>query len=463
MKAIRFDPGSFKDPEGRVFYHEDKLFRALKPSATLLLADPNFSHLTEELTREGLIPRSETVEIKTFGDQLEVNAFKGALQVERISPVTYPYEWSFEMLKDAALLTLELIERSLLRNFILKDATSFNILFHRNRPSFIDIFSFVPYQDGMPWMGYQQFCRSFLYPLLIKTYRGIEFQSLLAGSLGEIPTPIARAFFRWSDAFKPGVLKDILLHSLFDQKLKATSAQARTELFKAHFSKEMILGNIRRLRKILENLSSPAESHWADYANSHSYSEIDFEQKTRIVAKWLNEMKPKHLVDLGSNTGTFSNLAQKTSEFVTSVDADADAIDLLYKNTRGLSSRALIVNNLAQPSPSQGWDLKERRALPERLEADTFLGLALIHHLRITAGIPFSMIIPHFAQWGSQGVLEWIEKDDEMVRSMLAAREDVFEDYSWDAFEAIVSKHFRILEVVNLKKGQRKLCKLSPL
>ena len=98
-----------------------------------------------------------------------------ALRHERVPFVSYPYEWTFSMLKDAALLQLRVTREALAADLALKDSTPYNVQWQGARPTFIDVGSFERRAAGEPWLGYRQFCMLFLYPLLLEAYRGIPF------------------------------------------------------------------------------------------------------------------------------------------------------------------------------------------------------------------------------------------------------------------------------------------------
>lgn len=82
----------------------------------------------------------------------------GFVEHERIPVLYFPYEWTFGMLRDAALLQLELVEAAIREDMTLKDGG----------PVFIDIPSFEMLPVGAPWAGYRQFCELFLFPLMLQ-------------------------------------------------------------------------------------------------------------------------------------------------------------------------------------------------------------------------------------------------------------------------------------------------------
>jgi len=96
-----------------------------------------------------------------------------------ISFISYPYEWSFSMLKDAALATLQIQKTAMKYKMVLKDASAYNIQFVDAQPILIDTLSFEKYEPGAPWLAYQQFCKHFLAPLALIAYVNVELGQLL--------------------------------------------------------------------------------------------------------------------------------------------------------------------------------------------------------------------------------------------------------------------------------------------
>ena len=119
--------------------------------------------------------------------------------------ISYPYEWTFSMLKDAALLQLELLETSMKNGWTIKDATPYNIQWRGANPIFIDIPSFVPMKKPEPWLAYRQFCMLFLYPLMLKAHLDIDFNRFLRADLDGLAPTEAALFFRGWRRFLSGV------------------------------------------------------------------------------------------------------------------------------------------------------------------------------------------------------------------------------------------------------------------
>jgi hypothetical protein len=107
----------------------------------------------------------------------------GFLQHERIPFVSYPYEWTWGMLRDAALSQLDLLREAFAEGFTLKDGTLYNTQWRGTSPVFIDTVSLERWTPGLPWMGYRQFCQTGLFPLWLQAFWQCPFHPWLRGRL----------------------------------------------------------------------------------------------------------------------------------------------------------------------------------------------------------------------------------------------------------------------------------------
>jgi hypothetical protein len=455
---IHFDPASFKDPAARVFYYDGWVYRSLSPEAETLFRSVDTTSLLACLERDGLILPSEVVATSTQGlgtDQ--IGPF--LLKQPTVQLVSYSYEWSFEMLRDAALVTLRVLAQALTRGFTLKDGNSFNILFDGCAPKFVDLPSVERFREGDIWVGYGQFCRSFLFPLLMASYRAVDVRSLLRGRLGEIPAVDAAHFFTLWDVRKPGVLKDVLLQARLDRSFGGTPRTVRTATAAARVPATVLIASIDRLIRIVSDLRAPSHhSNWASYATTNSYSAPDRENKARFVRRALQRPDASRVVDLGSNTGEYSQIALESGAQVSALDIDSSAVDGLYRNAPLGARLSPLVADLLNPTPAMGWGLRERRSLFDRLHCERFLALGLVHHLRISGGVPLAQILSLLFDIAREGVIEWVDKTDEMVQQMLSLRPDVYDDYTWAEFERLVRERAEILAIEPIHDGTRRLC-----
>jgi hypothetical protein len=454
-----FDPGSFRDPASRVILSEDRVARILTPQGFTdweALAATSFF-------------RNETESGRLIGTQLEPdprsNCGNRVLTHELIPFWSYPYEWSFSMLKAAAQLQLDLLGKALDEGLTLKDATPYNIAFRGPKPVFIDIGSFRRYEAGEPWLGYGQFCRMFLFPLMLRAHAGISFQPLLRGSIDGVGPDYVRNVLRGRRLFRPGVIVDVVMQARAERALASSQRDLRQEMSAAGFSVDMIKANVRRLAGVIEKTTwRPQSSTWSNYAacshvGTHRAPKEDFVR--RVVGA-----HPRRLVwDLGANDGHFSKVAAPHADLVVATDADELVIDLLYQSlSQGGPANVLpLVMDLADPSPGLGWRGRERRRLEERGRPDLVLALALIHHLIISANLPLTEVVEWLASLGSEVVLEWVPPNDPMARQLAINKREheIHADYTEESLRGVLRDRFEVREESQLEG--RRLLHLIPL
>ena len=457
---LQSQPGSFRDRESRVFYRQGRVHRALSRRALEDWEHLAATEMFRKRSASGEIVETERAEI----DELELSSLSphwaGALVHATIPFISYPYEWSFSMLRRAAILQLELVEQALDEEMILKDSSAFNFQWHGAHPVLIDVGSFKRLETGEPWVGYLQFCQNFLYPLMLTAYKDLAFHAWIRGAIdGITPEDFAKVLSA-RDLLRPGVL----MHGYLQAKLQRRNANATTsvrgELASAGFKKELITANVRRMLRLMQRLRwKKDESVWASYATDNSYDEADYARKKSFVRNAAATRRWSLVWDLGCNTGDFSKIAATHADYVVSLDADHLAIERLYLelDESGPDNILPLVNNLADSSPDLGWRGRERRSLTSRPKPDLTLCLALIHHLVITANIPLDDLIAWLADLGCHLVIEFVDKQDAMVKRLLLNKEDIYHDYEPAVFESLLAERFEILSHETLAMGTRTL------
>lgn len=234
---IRSEPGSFRDRTSRVFYQADTVVRTLTAPA---LADWNQLTRTtffQRLHNAGKIVQTEQLDPLHFRDlspefaasehPSPASPWVAALKHPKLPVVSYPYEWAFGMLKDAALLQLELLRDALAEGMILKDASPYNVQWVGSRPLFIDLPSFTRLDPGEPWVGYRQFCQLFLFPLLLQAYKDLPFHAWLRGSLEGITAQDCHGLMSARDLLRPGVFSHVYLQAKAQARYADSAQPAR--------------------------------------------------------------------------------------------------------------------------------------------------------------------------------------------------------------------------------------------
>lgn len=453
--AIEPEPGSYRDRNGSVFYRDGRVFRRLNARAQenweLLRGAPFF----ESCRADGSI-------VDTWdADPSDGGLGPGVVEHARVPFISYPYEWPFGMLKDAALLHLQLMRQALDADMILKDSSAYNVQWFGVRPTFIDIPSFEPLKPGEPWVGYRQFCELFLYPLMLQAYKGVDFRPWLRGRLDGIQADQMHGLMSARDLLRPGVLMHVAAQSALQKRYSAGAGNVRGKLAEAGFDKSMILRNVEKLGGLVGKLALPRVStEWSDYDRTHSYDEAEFRHKVEFVRAAAGHRRWKRAWDLGCNTGTFSRIIADHADHVVAMDGDWMAVEHLYQREKAASDSKPIlplVVNLADPSPSQGWLGAERKGLAERGNPELTLCLALVHHIVISANIPLGDFIRWLAGLGTSLIIEFVGRDDEMVQTLLANREDQYDDYNPQTFKRLLETHFDVRDHRDLKGGKRRI------
>jgi len=378
------------------------------------------------------------------------------IQPQLVEFISYPYEWCFGQLKDAALLTLKIQKIALEYGMSLKDASAYNIQFVEGKPMLIDHLSFEKHEEK-PWVAYRQFCQHFLAPLALASYNDIRLIQLMRVYIDGIPLDLAAKLLPKKALIRPQLLAHLYLHAK-SQQFFADRPQSGGMERSLRFRKGQLLGLVSGLEGAIRGLEwKPRGTEWADYYENTNYSRVAFKNKAEIVEKFVRSARPKVVWDLGANTGEFSRVAMKSSKLIVSSDIDPAAVELNYREVKsnGESRILPLVLDLTNPSGGIGWANRERMALAERGPADMVMALALIHHLAISNNLPFAKIAEFFAQIGRSLIIEFVPKEDSQVQRLLATREDIFSNYTQADFEKEFGRMFTVTGKEPVKGSKR--------
>jgi SAM-dependent methyltransferase len=456
------EPGSFRDREGHIFYWSGNVYRTLSNKALTDWKQLAATRFFSEATSQGHLVQTDFMSEMAVPKAVENAHIAGILKHQTVPFISYPYEWCFGMLKDAALLHLSLLLSALEEGMVLKDASAFNMQWIGEKPLFIDISSFEAYQPGAPWVGYNQFCQMFLNPLLLQAYKDVPFHPWLRGCINGIEPAHMANLMGIKDLCLPGVFKHVYLHSKLQENMNRNTQKSNLKgtLSQAGFHLELIRNNIKNLQHVIANLSwKKAHSVWSDYADNTSYKKNEEEQKVNFVRKVVMEKQARweQVWDLGCNTGNFSRIAAENANYVIALDADHLAIERLYQNLKKEKSGSILplYANLADPSTGLGWQGTERKPLWERGKPELIMALALIHHVVISANVPMRAFISWLAQLTPNLIIEFITKEDPMVQLLLQNKTDNYTDYDQNYFEQCLLEHFTIELSQDLINGCR--------
>jgi SAM-dependent methyltransferase len=455
------DPGSFRDPSGFVFRRDGIVHRQVNQSFAREWDDLVASGLLDTLRAKGILVAHESAPL---GAALRPDLAHAVIRPEPLDFVSYPYEWSFGQLRDAALLTLQAQNVAAEAGFTLRDATAYNVQFQRGRPLLIDTLSFERAEPGAAWLAYRQFCEHFLAPLALMARRDVRCGRMLRDFVDGIPLDLAATLLPGRTKLNPGLLSHIHLHARAQTRYADQAEAGAAAASQRTMSPLRQRALIDSLRRTVEGLRwDPSGTEWADYADNTSYAEGAARRKDELVREFLRETPGERVWDLGANTGRFSRIAADLGRRVVAWDVDPAATERHYRRVRadGTTTILPLVLDLANPSPGLGWANAERRSLGDRADADIVLALALVHHLAISRNVPLERLADFFAGLAPGLIVEFVPKDDPMVRRLLATREDVFPDYTIEAFRAALGRRFEILAEAPIEGTSRSLLRLQ--
>ena len=443
---------SFRDPNGFIFKQKGTLYRQVNQSYASEYSLLMESGLYAKLTKAGLlIPHEET----SVSPVEPAQAFK-VIQPEYVPFISYPYEWSFGLLKEAALATLSIQRRALKAGMTLKDASAYNIQLVNGKAALIDSLSFDIYHEGEPWVAYRQFCQHFLAPLALMAHMDVRLNQLLRVYIDGVPLDLASRLLPFRSRLNFGLLTHLHLHARLQKQSANPTNQPKGS--SGIMTKQAMLGLIENLESTVKKLNwKPAGTEWGDYYNITNYSDAAFQHKQKLVSGWISKVEPKMVWDLGANDGTFSRLAGDNGILAISFDIDPAAVEQNYRQIKEKSEKNIIplVLDLTNPSPAIGWHNRERDALLDRAPADMVLALALIHHLAISNNVPLPQLADFFADTGKWLVIEFVPKSDTQVQKLLTSRKDIFPNYTRESFEDAFAEQFEIREKVAVEESER--------
>jgi hypothetical protein len=432
-------PASFKDPSGFIFQAEGITYRQVNKS---------YAAAYEQLMSTGLyqqlVSRKQLIEHQEIPDNItQTPEWYKTLQPAAVSFISYPYEWSFDQLRDAALLTLSIQQTALNHGMTLKDATPFNIQFIEGKPVFIDTLSFDIYDHTKPWVAYRQFCQCFLFPLYLEHYLKKDVQKILSTYIDGIPVDVTARLLPWKSNLSLGVWLHVYLQNTVQRNKKEGGNTVQ-------FQKKKLLDLISHLKSILQRFPEERthKTTWNNYYEHTILSQEYLKEKEIIFRQFCEGISAQTALDLGANDGYFSKILASKGIQVVATDVDGQCINRLYREIKrnAIPNILPLILDISNPTPAIGFHNRERASFQERIKADLVIALALIHHLAIGRNIPLPMLADYFSDTAPELIIEFVPKEDEKVQQMLASRSDIFQDYTVTNFEAVFSIHFDILK-----------------
>ncbi len=440
------EPGSFRDPAGKIFYLNGKIFRKLNDTGK-----ERIKYILSNRIIEKSISSNFLIETKIVSDKekvkLSLNEKDFILEHDAIPYISYPYEWSFSQLKDAALFHLDFHLFLLSHNVTLIDASAYNIQFIGSRPVFIDVLSLKKYEDGTPWQGHKQFCEHFLNPLILKSKKGIKFNNWFKGNIEGIETSEINKILGISDKFSYNIFIHIYLLNKLEEKFKNKKSLEIKKRKSTFLKKKNLVAMLSQLRNFISKLKDyKSISTWDTYSIDNSYSQESYMKKKEIVQNFFKKNNFKQVCDLGCNDGEFSEIALNNNcSKVIGFDIDLNAIEKGYQKSKNQKLNFLpLFFDASNPSSKLGWNNNERKSFNERAKFDGMIALAFEHHLAIAKNIPLNQVVRWLTSIAPKGLIEFVPKEDITIKKMLELKGDIFIDYSITNFEKYLNQNCKV-------------------
>ena len=442
---------SFRDPSGYIFIEDNEIKRVINPIYFEQYEALKTSGFFNNLIKNNLlIPHNE---LSKTDEQI-------IIQPENIPFFTYPYEWSFNMYKEAALLTLKIQKYSIEHGFSLKDASAFNITFHKGKAIFIDTLSFDFYKENSPWRAYKQFITHFFGPLVLAHFHGAQQLKLMSNFIDGIPIQMLSSMLPFKTKLNPLLYSNIHLLAKLEDK---HNEDYKGETKQATLSKKGQLNIIKSLYDYIKKLELKEHSEWGNYYNKTNYTDNAFIEKSEIINKWVTDINAETLIDIGGNDGTFVRKVTRKKKLALVCDIDNNAVDYNHKLMKQEHEKDMLpfVLDVLNPSPAIGLNNKERDSFIERIKTfapDVTFALAVIHHMSLSGNVPFSESAKFFSSFSKHLIIEFPKRNDSWVQRLLKAKSDFesyFDFYTVENFEKAYSEYFKIEERITISESER--------
>jgi len=456
------DSGSFRDPSSSVLWVKGRVWRYFDRRGMEDFRALTASGVLAHLVAQGLVLPYVELGQKELNEVRSVVSHAECVIEHPVLPfVSYGYEWTFSMLKDAALVLLEVLEELLTAGFILKDGGSDNIQFVDGHPTFIDLGSIEPYVEGRVWAGYTQFCHTFLNPLLLQAATGVPFQPWLRGSPAGIAPEVLYRLLSWPARLRRGAFVHITLQTWLNKLFASAPDTGLSRKKKTPVVRRALVRQARSLRNTIDRLrTGKPRSQWVAYDSAGSYSTEASKAKMAFVEAKLAALAPKVVYDCGCNVGEYSFAAARYAKLVVAMDFDPEVVDVLYLHSRGQYPNVLpLVIDMTNPSPDQGWAQAEHRGLRKRGPADLVLWLALTHHLGLSLSIPLEQQVAWMAGLAHNVIIEFVPASDQRAQTLVKWHSDpeVHYRYTRETLEKSLRQHFTSFESISLPNSERSL------
>ena len=237
-------------------------------------------------------------------------------------------------------------------------------------------------------------------------------------------------------------------------KASASSVYAQHRVRNADQAAFTLKMRYRSARRLLRKARPNPErrSKWSDYDAHNTYSAVQTEAKEDIIRTTVEEFGCHNVLDIGCNTGRFSEAAVRGgAAAVVAVDRDPAVIDRVLRDAAQQNLPILpLVIDFARPSPGMGWRNSEALSFFDRAAGrfDCVIALAFLHHMLVTERIPLREVLSAVCDLTTKiAVIEFVAPEDDMFRVLLRGRDELHRGLNTQIFEAEAKRRFEIVRV----------------
>lgn len=450
-------PLSLVDDMGTVFFAPDRILRAVHPKSAAMVEALLDSGLPGELAARGLIPETRRSEVTMPG-------YAFVLEHPRLPVVTYPYEWSYGMLRDAAALVLEINGLANAHGYELKDCHAFNVVFDGPRPSYVDFGSLAPRPAGAKgWVAREEFARAYEYPLRIWSDGG-GFLARRLMTAGGLMSHADHGLYRWPWLRWGGLRayqRAVEQWHQYRQLSDATDDRIRKKFphpwsglicgLKRHGCLPWQGAGLKRLQaRVLRRQRRATGSSWANYQGDAAFVATGRFQR---ISELVRQSGAKSVIELAGNQGRFSEELLRTGVVQRAVCTDADelAVDQAYERSRVTGSALhTAVLDFIYPATDPYCELPATR-----LRGDTVLALAVSHHVLLTQQVPVERLLRCVGAYATRNVLVEFMPLGLWDRRNTPARPDW---YTLNWFRAAFQQEFELWHEESLEENRHLFC-----
>ena len=441
---------SFRDPSGFVACDEEKIYRAIGSEFRLEIQGLLNEGWYKNLVESGKIQSSSWIESS------RLDPGWSWIEHPKIKFPIFPHEICAEQLYESAILTIELAKIALENGYVLKDASAWNVIFNNGKPIFIDITSFEKYRNQPLWFAYGQYCRHFILPLLIYKYSKISPSRIFLSSRDGITPAEAKKIIGLHTITSLCSIETVFLPSIFSK----STIKVQKNNPKGTQNRHIFQGTLLRLESYINSLQ-PAnlktKSTWSNYEDNRNHYNLHQLDEKRTFIENVFGMCSGNILDIGCNEGEYSILASNQGLKVTAVDFDEVTLNNLQSKVKE-SSINISYLNIAQPTPSIGWENKEYESFLDKAKEyfELVLCLGLIHHLMVSERIPLEKIISTLYGLSNRFlVVEWIEVNDVKFEEIAQQNHYLYDKFTTQIFEQHIEIKFIIKNKLRLKNSKR--------